>query len=413
LQQRSVLVLGAAQHQVFTINAIKGVGCRVVAIDRNPDAPGKAAADVFAPVDITDVEGAIGIAREHRVHGVVPLSDYGVQTAAEVAAALGLPGNSPEVARNATSKARMRRLWEKAGVPSTRFRVVRDLDGAIAATHELGTWPLIFKPADSRGGGSRGISRVDDASQIRAALEFAQSFYADKDVVIEEFLDGIEHSLELVVEPGGKHTVLAISDKEKTPPPFRVDKSVIYPTVFSGSERERIGQVAIEATRALGIEIGAVHVELCSTASGPRLFELGARFGGGHTPHPIVSFLTGVDEIAAVTRLLLGEDPGPISPQREAGCVYRFLTPPPGRLESIHGVDEVRRWAGVLDCGVWVQPGAEIRPVRTGGDRAGYVVTGGHDRESALELAARAEAAIEFRYVDAEAVHGRAPSALL
>jgi biotin carboxylase len=408
-----VLVLGAAQHQAFTLQAIKSMGCRVVAIDRNPEAPGKAVADLFEAVDITDVESAIEVARRHDIDAVVPLSDYGVQTAAEVAAAMGLPGNPPEVARNATSKARMRRLWERAGVPSAHFRVVRDLDGAMKATRELESWPLIFKPADSRGGGSRGISKVDGPSQVAAALEFAQSFYQDKDVVIEEFLEGIEHSLELVAQPGGHFTVLAISDKQKTPPPYRVDKSVIYPTVFSGRERERIGEVAILAARALGIEIGAVHVELCSTASGPRLFELGARFGGGHTPHPIVSFLTGIDEIAAVTRLLLGEDPGALEPRRHAGCIYRFLTPPPGVLDSIHGLEIVRSWDGILDCGVWVGPGSVVRPVRTGGDRAGYIVAGAQNREGAVQLADRAESAIEFRYVSSDAASARTSRAML
>jgi biotin carboxylase len=408
-----VLVLGAAQHQAFTLEAIKALGCRVVAIDRNPAAPGKALADVFEAVDITDVAGAIDVARRHAVDAVVPLSDYGVQTAAEVAAALGLPGNPPEVARNATSKARMRRLWEQAGVPSARFRVVKDLNGAMKATRELDSWPLIFKPADSRGGGSRGISRVDGPAQVAGALEFAQSFYADKDVVIEEFLEGVEHSLELVAEPGGRFTLLAISDKEKTPPPYRVDKSVIYPTLFQDRERARIGEVAIEAARALGIQIGAVHAELCSTATGPRLFELGARFGGGHTPHPIVSFLTGVDEIAAVTRLLLGEDPGPLEPRRSAGCIYRFLTPPPGVLDSIHGLDTVRTWDGILDCGVWVGPGSVVRQVRTGGDRAGYVVAGAENREAAIRLADRAESAIEFRYASSDTASARTSRALL
>lgn len=389
------------------------MGCRVVAIDRNPEAAGRAAADAFEAVDIADAKSAIEVARRHSIDAVIPLSDYGVQTAAEVAAALGLPGNPPEVARNATSKARMRRLWEQAGVPSARFRVVRDLDAAIAATRELDSWPLIFKPADSRGGGSRGISRVDGPSGVSAALTFAQSFYQNKDVVIEEFLEGIEHSLELVMKPGGQCTVLAISDKEKTPPPYRVDKSVIYPTAFEGRERERIGEVAIEAARALGMEIGAAHVELCTTATGPRLFELGARFGGGHTPHPIVSFLTGVNEIEVVTRLLLGEEPGPIEPVREAGAVYRFLTPPPGVLESVGGLDEVRRWEGVLDCGVWVGAGSRIQPVRTGGDRAGYVVAGASGRESALALADRAESAIDFRYVDSGTAERRTPQAML
>jgi biotin carboxylase len=407
------MVLGAAQHQTFTLNAIKAMGCRVVAIDRNPEAAGRTVADAFEAVDIADADRAIEVARRHSIKAVVPLSDYGVQTAAEVAAALGLPGNPPEVARNATSKARMRQLWERAGVPSARFRIVSDLDAAVTATKELDSWPLIFKPADSRGGGSRGISRVDAPSGVAAALEFAQSFYQDRDVVIEEFLEGIEHSLEMVIEPGGRFTVLAISDKEKTPLPYRVDKSVIYPTAFHGSDRERIGEVAIQAARALGIEIGAAHVELCTTATGPRLFELGARFGGGHTPHPIVSFLTGINEIEVVTRLLLGEDPGPIQPKRETGAVYRFLTPPPGVLESVGGLDEVRRWDGVLDCGVWFGPGSQVREVRFGGDRAGYIVAGAADRKSALELADRAESAIEFRYVDSGATHRRAPSTML
>ena len=408
-----MLVLGAAQHQAFTLGAIKALGCKVVAIDRNPAAPGKDVADVFEAVDISDTPAAIEVARRHTVDAVVPLSDYGVQTAAEVAAALGLPGNPPEVARNATSKARMRRLWDRARVPSARFRVVRDMDGALKAIRDLDSWPLIFKPADSRGGGSRGISRVDGPSQVAAALEFAQSFYQDRDVVIEEFLDGIEHSIELVAEPGGRITVLAISDKEKTPPPYRVDKSVIYPTVYTGREKDRIGEVAVQATRALGIEIGAVHAELCSTATGPRLFEIGARFGGGHTPHPIVSFLTGVDEIAAVTRLLLGQDPGPLEPRRNAGCIYRFLTPPPGVLDSVEGLESVRTWDGILDCGVWVGAGSVVHPVRTGGDRAGYLVAGAADRETAIKLADRAEAAIEFRYASPGAASTRTSPALL
>ena len=42
---------------------------------------------------------------------------------------------------------------------------------AVRATKELDSWPLIFKPADSRGGGSRGITRVNAPSEIEAALD--------------------------------------------------------------------------------------------------------------------------------------------------------------------------------------------------------------------------------------------------
>lgn len=229
-------------------------------------------------------------------------------------------------------------------------------------------------------------------------MKFAQSFYDDKTVVVEEFLEGVEHSMELVVYQNKIH-VLAISDKEKMPFPYRVDKSVIYPTIFTGKARDSMIKVAREAVKSLGITVGAVHIEMCTTKKGPRLFELGARFGGGHTPHPIVSYLTGINVVQEVTRILLGEAPTTsLDPQLSKGCVYRFLTPQPGIFKSVYGFDEIRTWDGILDSGLWVKHGDEIRPVRIGGDRAGYIVAGAKNRQSAIELANCAENSLIFNY---------------
>ncbi len=397
MRKRRVLVLGAAQHQICSLQAIQDMGCEVVAIDRNMNAPGFQVADFYEVVDIVDVDKALKVAERYRTDAVIPLTDFGVQTAAAIAYTLDQIGISPHIARDVTSKAQMRRAWKRAKVPSVRFRVVRNLGETYRTIEELGTWPLVFKPADSRGGGSRGVSRVDSLNGVPQALEFAQSFYEDKSVVIEEFLEGIEHSLEMVVFEGQMH-VLAISDKEKTPYPFRVDKSVIYPTIFTGKELKSIINVARQAVQAIGINVGAVHVEMCTTEGGPKMFELGARFGGGHTPDPIVRYVTGINVVKEVTRILLGEKPLSMSPKTAKGCIYRFLTPMPGKLRSVSGLEEIQRWEGILDCGLWVRPGEYVHPVRTGGDRAGYIVAGAADRASALNLADRAEAALKFEY---------------
>lgn len=397
MRKRRVLVLGAAQHQIYSLRSIQNMGCEVVAIDRNNNAPAFQVADFHEAVDVVDVDNARKVAERYRVDAVVPLTDFGVQTAAAIADALGLVGIPPHVARDATSKAQMRRRWQRARVPSARFRVIRGLEEAYQAVEELETWPLVFKPADSRGGGSRGVSRVDSLEGVSQALEFAQSYYENKSVVIEEFLEGVEHSLEMVVYEGQMH-VLVISDKEKTPYPYRVDKSVIYPTIFTGEELNRIIALARRAVQAIGINVGAVHVETCTTEDGPRMFELGARFGGGHTPDPIVRHLTGINVVQEVTRILLGETPLSLTPKLTKGCVYRFLTPKPGTLCSVSRLEEIQGWEGILDCGLWVKPGEDIRPVRTGGDRAGYIVAGAGGRASALDLADRAEAALRFEY---------------
>jgi biotin carboxylase len=396
--KRRVMVLGASRYYVRSILAARELGCEVLAIDRNPEAEGFRFADFSEPVDITDIEGSVRVAGKYGVNAVVAVNDFGVRTAAAVARALGLVGISPEVAEYATSKAWMRRKWEEEGVPSARFRVVETPEEARAAVRELDVWPLVLKPADSRGGASRGVSKIDNEIDLPRALDFAQSFYEDKAVVIEEFIDGIEHSVETITYGGETH-VLAVSDKVKTPPPFRVDKSVIYPTVLTGDRLERVHEVAKASVRALGIEVGAAHVEMCTTEDGPRLFELGARCGGGGTPDPIVPFLTGVEMFKEVVRIALGEKPERLAPLYTKGCIYRFLTPTPGVVGRVSGLEEVRAWENILDCEILVGAGDEVRKVESGGDRAGFIIAGGDTRQEAVALADRAESFIRFEYV--------------
>ena len=382
-----------------SILAAKELGCEVVVTDRNPEADGFKYADYHEVADINDIERSVEVARKYSVDGVVAVNDFGVRAAAAIAEELNLPGIGREVAEYATSKAWMRRKWEQAGVPSAKFKVATTLEEARAAVKELGTWPLILKPADSRGGGSRGVSKIESEDDLPDALEFAHAFYEDKTVVIEEFLDGIEHSVETVTYEGQTH-ILAVSDKVKTPPPYRVDKSVIYPTIYEGRALERIHEVAIAAVGALGIRLGAAHVEMCTTAAGPRLFELGARCGGGGTPDPIVPFVTGIEMFKEVVRIAVGEQPQRLTPLYTRGSVYRFLTPRPGIVKKIYGAAEIEARKNILDFEILVNENEEIRPVKAGGDRAGFIIAAGETREEALALADEAEATIRFEYYE-------------
>jgi len=413
-----VLILGGGRYYLKAIETARRLGHFVAVADRDPGAPGLAAADAGRVVDIVDVPGLTALARELGIDAVVPLNDFGVPSAAAVSAALGLPGIGADVAALGTDKAAMRLRWRERGVPQPRFAVVESLEEAREAARALGLWPLVCKPADSRGGGSRGVSMAAGPDDLPRAVAFAQSFYADKRLLLEECVRGLEHSLETLTVDG--HTsVLAVSDKRKTPPPYRVDTDVIYPSVLEGPALRAVEQAACAAVKALGLPFGPAHVELCSLPDGrAALFEVGLRPGGGGTPDPIVPWVTGIDMVAATLRLYLGQKPdgpffggrdagcqgsGGLSSRRGRGCVYHFLTPPPGRVTAVEGLDEVLGWPGILDAGLLVKPGDELRPVRTGADRAGFVIAAGETREQALALAERADAAIRVLTVGGEA----------
>lgn len=396
--KRRLMILGASRYYVRSILAAGELGCEVLVTDRNPRAEGFQHADYHEVVDITDIEGSIRLANKYEISGVVAVNDFGVRTAAAIAKELGLVGISPKVAEYATNKAWMRKKWEEASVPSVRFRVVNTIDEAYCAVEELKAWPLVLKPADSRGGGSRGVSVINNKDQLQNAFKFAQSFYEDKSVIIEEFIEGVEHSLETITYEERTY-VLAVSDKVKTPLPYRVDKTVIYPTIFGRSDLQRIHDVGKAAVRALGINVGAAHVEMCTTKDGPKLFEIGARCGGGGTPDPIIPFLTGIEMSKEVVRIAIGERPMRLIPSYSKGCVYRFITPEPGFIKNIRGIEKVRSFRNILDCKLMVREGDEIRQVRTGGDRAGFIIAGGETRDEAIALADKAEKIIQFEYI--------------
>jgi len=399
---RRILILGAGRYYLRSIETAKLLGHTVVAVDRNPAAPGLLAADIGEAVDIVDIPGVRDVARRHKVDAILPVNDYGVRTAAIVAESLGLPGIGTETAKRFTDKELMRQTWEHAGIGQPRFRMIRNIYEARAAVAELGTWPLLVKPADSRGGGSRGVRLVQGPEELQEALTFTQSFYTDERILLEQAVSGLEHSVETFTSCGRTH-VLAISDKVKSPPPWRVDKSVVYPSLIDGSRLETVCEAATRAVHALGLPFGPAHVELCSTDQGEAfLFEAGARCGGGGTPDPIVPWVTGIDLLSEVVRSYLGEPNLNLEPKRTRGCVYHFLTPEPGRVASVGGLDEVLQLPGVLDAAVLIAPGDYIRPVRVGGDRSGFIITAGQTAQEALTLAKHCEQVITITTVPTE-----------
>ncbi|MGE4291019.1 MAG: ATP-grasp domain-containing protein [Desulfovibrio sp.] len=400
----SVLVLGASRYYAGSIRQIAEMGLRVVVTDGNPKAFAAGQAHVFHAVDITDVDATLHLAEREGVSAVVALNDYGVRTAAAVSEALNLRGIGVQAAFLATDKLLMRQAWRKAGAPQPHFALLSPTDPIPASMAQLpGNGQLVVKPAESRGGASRGVVCVHAdkiaGGDLAEAVEYARSFYPDKRVLIEECVQGSEHSLELI-GCNGEVQVLCIGDKRKTPYPHRVDTDVIYPTALAGEQRREAERAAIQGALALGLKTFAAHVELCLTADGPRLFELGARFGGGHTASHILPQVTGRKYLQDHVRLLLRGGPMPPAPGQEQGCVYKFLTPPPGRLVAVRGLEQVLDLPGVLDAGLFVKAGDTVPLVRTGPDRSGFIVAAGNNRNEALELAHRAQAMLDFQYAE-------------
>lgn len=391
---KTLMILGAGHFMVPALKTAKEMGLKVLVTDRNPDAEGFDFADFHEVADITDVENSIKAAKKYNIDGVIPLNDYGLKTASMIAESLGLIGIKPEVADRAVDKRLMREAWANAGVPCPEFRILKIFEEAKDAVEEIG-FPVIAKPPDSMGG-SRGVLKINDREELKRAFDFAKEYSMSGWILIEEYVTGDECSVESITY-NGKTQVLGISDKTKLPPPYRVDKSVTYPTKHPIAIQKEIEEITKKAIDAIGIDMSASHLELSVTDKGIKLFEIGARTGGGGViPAIQIPVTYGVNMMKETIKIALGERPDVSKGNKLCGSVFRFITPKPGKVKSVSGVEEALNLEGVVAGACFVKPGDTVNPIKSGTDRPGYLVTKGENREDAIRIADRAEGLIKI-----------------
>ena len=376
-----MLLLGAGPVQLAAIHRARDAGFFTIAADFSPAAPGLKLADRGVVCDIRDVPQVVALAREKQVDAVCSICvEAAVRTVAAVAHHLGLPGLSPEAAWNATDKQRMRAAWSAAGVPSPISRACESAEDACA----LG-WPAVIKPADSAG--SRGVSFVDCAAQVPAAFAAAREHSPSRRVLVEQFMPGVEMSVEGFCF-GGRFHALATSDKVRTPPPALLDTTVSFPSTHPPALQQRAVQVVAQAAAALGIDGAPIHAEVMLTPDGPMMVELAARGPGFKVFTEMIPWVTGIDVVAETIRVAAGESPRLEKPLAR-GAVLRFPEVAPGRVERIEGADEARAVPGIADLELYCQPGGMVLPLTSGDRRAAHLLALAGTRAEA-EVAVRA-----------------------
>ncbi len=401
---RTILFVGAGRHQRRAIALVRELGLRVVAVDRNAEAPGLAVADAGEVVDALDVDAVTEVGRRHGVAGVMTVSsDRAVPVVAAVAERLGLPGIGSETAHLMTHKVAMRRRLAEHGVPQPEFAAVRTLHEGRAAAERI-RFPAVLKPADSSG--QRGIFLLASADDLDAHLHAALAASPSEEAILERFHEGLEVNTLLVATGGDVHLVTASDRVRPGGPGFGVALAHLYPSTLFGDLLAEVERVAAAAVRALGLREGIAYPQLLAGGDGVvRVVEVAARIPGGQMGD-LALHAVGVDLVAVAARQALGLEVAAelLRPRFEQPLAIRFLTAEPGPLptgtvRAVGALEKMLASPGVLQADVYIQPGETIRRPELDGDRRGYVIAVGATNVEALE---RAESAARLLDVAVE-----------
>ncbi|MGW5096351.1 ATP-grasp domain-containing protein [Streptomyces nodosus] len=280
-----------------------------------------------AVVDLTDPAALLAagraLAERHDLAGVVTWDEWNLVPTARLARALGLPSASVEVMRACRNKATARTLFARHGVPSAASMKAHTLLEAGLATMTLGL-PAVIKPAAFAG--SIGVIRVDRPEELPAAFAYASSGASrsreDTGVLVEEYLDGPEVSVECVTHRG-ETTAVAVTRKHLGPAPYFDETG--HTVDAADPLLAQVAPVAAAAVRALGITDGVQHVEMRLVDGRPRLIEVNARLGGDMIGH-LVRLATGIDLPRTAADLACGRAPD-LTPTRRGAAGIRMLYP--------------------------------------------------------------------------------------
>ncbi|MDY4042415.1 MAG: ATP-grasp domain-containing protein [Marinifilaceae bacterium] len=385
-----ILIIGASVLQLPAIKKAKEMGLEVAVADYNPNAIGISYADKYFNVSTIDVEAICNIAREYQPDGIMTLAtDMPMRSVAAATTLLGLPGISMATAIKATDKGEMIKAFKENNVESPWYFVIQD-EMELRISKQFFSYPCIIKPTDNAG--SRGVTLVHSEEELFTAYHYAKEHSRGGQVIVEEFLQGQEVSVEIMVVDSLVH-VLAVTDKITTGAPHFVEMGHSQPSRLSSKDLLRVKDLAVRAVQAIGINCGPAHVEIMNTSRGPKMIELGARMGGDSITTHLVPLSTGIDMVKATIDIALNQEPD-ILPKWERGSAIVFFRGTPGIITSIHGEKEALMYNGVKCVEFTKNVGDRIVDIESSVDRVGYIIAQAQNGEDALNVCQEAQKCI-------------------
>lgn len=396
--KKHVLILGGGLMQKPAIEAAKKLDCHITLADGNPNALCKDMVDVFAPVDLKDVEGLIALGNKMKnsygIDGVFTAGTDFSASVAYVAQAFNLPGHSVDGALNASDKTRMRGCFAKAGVASPKFfRVTEKILEEATEENFLvesgfveADFPLVVKPVDNMGG--RGCKMVYDFPQMKEALEEAVKFSRTRTAILEEYMEGPEFSVDSIVY-NGKITITGLADRHIYYPPYFIEMGHTMPTSFSQEDINKLLDTFKSGVKALGLTCGAAKGDIKLTKKGAMIGEIAARLSGGYMSGWTYPYASGIDLTEQLLRIALGMEPSlnidsGFIPCNQFSAERAWLSIP-GEVEKIYGLDAARKIEGVKQVFQRAKEGDKVIFPQNNVEKCGNIISQGKTRIEAIE----------------------------
>lgn len=376
-------------------------GCLVTLLTRNPSLYSESIlqyVDRVVEEETNDVEAIVSAVQEIdekiQIDGITTTQDFYVPQSAAAAQALNLPSLTYKSALEVRNKYKMR-LNLESSCPELNpvFRLVQNTDEALKTAKSWG-YPIIAKPQDAND--SLYVKLLRNDTEVIEYMNFSQTWDLNsaqqpfaKGVLLEEFIDGEEFSVETMQAQGSEIHLIGIFRKVLA----GVEKGNFIKIGASFPILTHESKILFESVSKvlslLNINCGVIHTECRLVKGQPKILEINPRLAGDQLGSHLIELALGINPVQAVVDIALGEVRPWQSIRSNSVAIYRICTSQPGYFYGIENIEELKKVPGVEYIEVVGKIEKWYNLPASNQDVLASVITKGETPEKALILAKR------------------------
>jgi len=371
-------VLGASSAQLIGIIEAKKMGHEVISCDNMPQSIGHSFSDGHANISTFDLDGVLEMAKRESIDGILTLgTDQPVLTVAYVAQSLGLPRMLDfTTARDVTNKKYMKAIFKEHNIPSVDYQLYKK--GYNEEVLEKIQYPVVVKPLDSQG--QRGVYYLENSEAVIAYFDKVVGYSREEFILVETFYEHEEVTISGWVEQG-KAYILTITDRVTFSSHEHI--GICLSHEFPSKHMECYGNEMIDLSQkivgAFNLETGPIYFQFLIGKKGILVNEIACRIGGAYEA-TFIPYLTGFDLCKTVIKASLGQEYDVTGlygydMRKIQSCIsVQLFFCAPCKVHFIPEEASIRSMEGIVDVGIALSIGDEVKPIHNATARAGFVI---------------------------------------
>ncbi|NHC17823.1 ATP-grasp domain-containing protein [Bacillus sp. MM2020_4] len=327
-----------------------------------------------------------------QISAILSLIDPFVSLAARIASKVGLVTLTAPALVIMEDKTRFREQLKSLPITPRYLILTHDQPISSFVAMYQDELPLVIKSPASNG--SKDVILASTISELKESLHFIRRKFPKTPILVEEYLEGTQYLIEVMVY-NGELTMVAVIEQEIQQGERFIITGYLYPVELSEHDYDELKAAVTSVVQQLGLINGTCHLEMRLVNGKWKLIESNPRMSGG-AMNRIIQEGTGIHLVKEVIKLSLGEIPS--LEKTKARHVYaKFVTINfSGKLIKVSGQNIASAYEGVVEVFVKPRKGAILTKPYSLGDRYAYVIASSITPELAKQIATAASLEIKF-----------------